>query len=190
MTEVLKREVRDGVLILTMSRPERRNALNSNLTLALREATAAAAEDSAVRAVLLTGAGGHFCVGGDVKAMNQAESASRPLGERIHELRDRMSAARYLHEMPKPTIAAIAGSAAGAGLGGLLPAPASRSRWPAIFVSVRAMRSSPLHSARSGSAVISAAPISSHKSSARPRRVSSICSRPSSPERRLPRSVW
>jgi len=116
MTDVLKRELRDGLLILTMNRPDRRNALNPDLTHALRDATAAAAEDPDVRAVLLTGAGGHFCVGGDVKAMNEGKDRNASLGERIHHLRDRMNASRYLHEMPKPTIAAIEGSAAGAGL--------------------------------------------------------------------------
>ncbi|WP_339635858.1 enoyl-CoA hydratase [uncultured Sneathiella sp.] len=116
MTEVLKSELTNGLLTLIMNRPERRNALDPNLTLALRDATAAAMEDPEVRAVLLTGAGGHFCVGGDVKAMNEGSGRDAPLGQRIHNLKDRMNAARYLHEMPKPTIAAIEGSAAGAGL--------------------------------------------------------------------------
>src|SRR5690606_6791686 len=52
----------------------------------------------------------------DVKAMNEGKDRNASLGERIHHLRDRMNASRYLHEMPKPTIAAIEGSAAGAGL--------------------------------------------------------------------------
>ncbi len=116
MPDVLKRELKDGLLVLTMNRPERRNALDPSLTLALREATAAAAEDPAVRAVLLTGDGGTFCVGGDVKAMNEGQGRDLSLGERMHNLRDRMNASRYLHEMPKPTVAAIEGAAAGAGL--------------------------------------------------------------------------
>ncbi len=116
MTETLLREMRDGLLILTMNRPERRNAMNPDLTAALRDATAEAAEDPAVRAVLLTGAGDAFCVGGDVKAMNEGSGRAPSLGERIHSLRDRMNSSRYLHEMAKPTIAAINGPAAGAGL--------------------------------------------------------------------------
>ncbi|WP_339947126.1 enoyl-CoA hydratase-related protein [uncultured Albimonas sp.] len=116
MTDVLTRELKDGLLVLTMNRPERKNALNSDLTLALRDATAAAALDPEVRAVMLTGAGGAFCVGGDVKAMNEGEGRDVPTGERLHSLRDRMNASRYLHEMEKPTIAAIEGAAAGAGL--------------------------------------------------------------------------
>ncbi|MGD9862320.1 MAG: enoyl-CoA hydratase-related protein [Pseudodonghicola sp.] len=116
MSDVLKTELKDGLLVLTMNRPAQRNALDPTLAQALREATAAAAEDPAVRAVLLTGAGGHFCVGGDVKAMNVGQGRDLPIGERIHSLRDRMSASQYLHDMPKPTIAAIEGSCAGAGL--------------------------------------------------------------------------
>ncbi len=116
MSDALLEEMRDGLLILTMNRPERRNAMNPELTLALRDATARAAEDPNVRAVLLTGAGGTFCVGGDVKAMNEGSGRDLSQGERIHNLRDRMNASRYLHEMPKPTIAAIEGAAAGAGL--------------------------------------------------------------------------
>ncbi len=116
MTDLLKREMQDGLLVLTLNRPERRNAMTPDMVFALRDATAAAADDPEVRAVLLTGAGGHFCVGGDVKAMNEGQGQNMSVGERIHNLRDRMSASRYLHEMPKPTIAAIEGSAAGAGL--------------------------------------------------------------------------
>ncbi len=116
MTESLTKEMRGGLLILTMNRPERRNAMDPSMTQGLREATAEAASDPAVRAVMLTGAGGHFCVGGDVKAMNEGRGRDAPLGEKKHQLLDRMSTSRYLHEMPKPTIAAIEGSAAGAGL--------------------------------------------------------------------------
>ena len=86
MTETLLREMRDGLLILTMNRPERRNAMNPDLTAALRDATAEAAEDPAVRAVLLTGAGDAFCVGGDVKAMNEGSgrAPSPPAAHAVH----------------------------------------------------------------------------------------------------------
>ncbi|MAL97711.1 MAG: enoyl-CoA hydratase [Alteromonadaceae bacterium] len=116
MSDVLMKEMKDGLLVLTMNRPESRNALDPTLTRALLDAAAEAAEDPAVRAVLLRGAGGHFCVGGDVKAMNQGQGRDLSLGERIHSLRDRMSVSQYLHDMPKPTIALIEGSCAGAGL--------------------------------------------------------------------------
>ena len=105
-----------GLLTITMNRPDRRNALNPDMTRGLVEAARRAAEDHEVRAVLIKGAGGTFCVGGDVKAM--AESGGPDLGvdERVRQLRSRMEASRLLHDMPKPTVAAIAGAAAGAGL--------------------------------------------------------------------------
>ena len=116
MSELLKQELNNGLLTLTMNRPERNNALNQEMLIDLVNATAAAAENPEVRAVLLTGAGGYFCVGGDVKAMNEGQGRELSLGERHYGLRDRMNVSRLLHEMPKPTIAAIEGAAAGAGL--------------------------------------------------------------------------
>lgn len=116
MSDALRQEFEDGLLILIMNQPERRNALNPEMTLALRDAAARASLDSEVRAVLLTGAKGHFCVGGDVKAMNEGQGADLSPGERKQRVRERMSVSQYLHDMPKPSIAVIEGSAAGAGL--------------------------------------------------------------------------
>jgi three-Cys-motif partner protein len=65
---------------------------------------------------MLTGAGGTFCVGGDVKAMAARGNETTLTDDRIADLRGKMEAARLLHEMRKPTIAAIEGAAAGAGL--------------------------------------------------------------------------
>ena len=67
--QVLLESVDRGLLTLTLNRPERRNALNPELGRRLVEAASRAASDPAVRAILLKGAGGTFCVGGDVKAM-------------------------------------------------------------------------------------------------------------------------
>jgi len=117
MDEVLLESLDDGLLTLTLNRPERRNALNPELGLRLVEAATRAATDPDVRAVLIKGAGGTFCVGGDVKAM-AAGGAGRneTLDRRFELLRQRMEVSRLLHEMRKPTLAMIAGSAAGAGL--------------------------------------------------------------------------
>jgi 2-(1,2-epoxy-1,2-dihydrophenyl)acetyl-CoA isomerase len=90
--------------------------LNSELCALLVDVLQRAARASEVRAVLLKGAGGTFCVGGDVKAMAQSGAADKGIDERIRQLRARMEASRLLHDMPKPTVAAIAGAAAGAGL--------------------------------------------------------------------------
>jgi 2-(1,2-epoxy-1,2-dihydrophenyl)acetyl-CoA isomerase len=115
-TKLVLEQLDDGLLTVVMNRPERRNALNAELCTLLADSLQRAAASSEVRAVLLTGAGGTFCVGGDVKAMAQADATAHTVDERIRQLRARMEAARLLHEMPKPTIAAIAGAAAGAGL--------------------------------------------------------------------------
>lgn len=109
-------ELEGGLLTIVMNRPERRNALNSELCGLLVDALARAAGAPEVRAVLLKGAGGTFCVGGDVKAMAETDAPDPGADERIRQLRARMEASRLLHDMPKPTIAAIAGAAAGAGL--------------------------------------------------------------------------
>jgi 2-(1,2-epoxy-1,2-dihydrophenyl)acetyl-CoA isomerase len=115
-TKLVLEQLEDGLLTVVLNRPDRRNALNSELCGQLVEALQRAAHAREVRAVLLTGAGGTFCVGGDVKAMAEAQAPDRGMHDAVHGLRSRMEASRLLHEMPKPTIAAIAGAAAGAGL--------------------------------------------------------------------------
>ncbi|WP_375175372.1 enoyl-CoA hydratase-related protein [Pseudooceanicola sp.] len=116
MSEVLLSERRGAVQILTMNRPERKNAFTRPMLYALEEALEKAAADPEVRAVVLTGAGGAFCAGGDVKAMSEGQDPDMSFYAKRKGLRDRMEVSRMLHEMPKPTIAAIEGAAAGAGL--------------------------------------------------------------------------
>jgi 2-(1,2-epoxy-1,2-dihydrophenyl)acetyl-CoA isomerase len=115
-SKLVLEELDDGLLTVVLNRPERRNALSSELCGLLVDVLQRAAGNSEVRAVLVKGAGGTFCVGGDVKAMAQASAPELGIDERIRQLRARMESARLLHDMPKPTIAAIAGAAAGAGL--------------------------------------------------------------------------
>jgi 2-(1,2-epoxy-1,2-dihydrophenyl)acetyl-CoA isomerase len=84
---------------------------------AMLEALPRLADDPNVGVVVLTGAGRGFCAGGDVKAMAEGrEMAGDTLEERAQGLRSKMEASRWLHEMPKPTIAMVRGAAAGAGL--------------------------------------------------------------------------
>ncbi|HCE29590.1 MAG TPA: enoyl-CoA hydratase [Comamonadaceae bacterium] len=107
----------DGVLTLTMNRPERLNALTPAMLDALLRALRQAAADSKVRAVVLTGAGSAFCAGGDVKAMaEEASDSAQTQEERAAQLREGMECSRLLREMPKPTIALARGATAGAGL--------------------------------------------------------------------------
>ena len=122
MTDQLIETHQDGIATLTMNRPEARNALTGEMQAALSEAVARLAADPSVRLVVLTGAGGAFCAGGDVKGFAAANASGRPaiggstIEQRIHGLRGGMETSRILHEMPKPTLAVIPGAAAGAGL--------------------------------------------------------------------------
>jgi 2-(1,2-epoxy-1,2-dihydrophenyl)acetyl-CoA isomerase len=113
--ELVLQNLDQGLLTITMNRPDRRNALNPDMTRGLVEAARRAAEDHEVRAVLLKGAGGTFCVGGDVKSM-AAGRAPLPFEAKMANLRRGMEVSRILHEMPKPVVAQLDGAAAGAGL--------------------------------------------------------------------------
>ena len=117
MTSDLLEAVKDGVAVLTLNRPERLNAMSRPMLDALLEALPRLAEDPAVGAVVLTGAGRGFCAGGDVKAMAEGqELGGDTLEEKAQALRGRMEVSRWLHELPKPTVAMVRGAAAGAGL--------------------------------------------------------------------------
>ena len=110
--------VEDGIAVLTMNRPERRNALSGDMLEALGRLLAQCESDSAVAVVVLTGAGGAFCAGGDVKGMATAGGApADDLDSGIHRQRlSQRATSGRLYQMPKPTIAALPGAAAGAGL--------------------------------------------------------------------------
>lgn len=115
-TDVLLEYLDRGLLTLTLNRPERRNSLNLALAQRLTAALAKAALADDVNTILLKGAGDYFCVGGDVKDMAEGSGHSLPLEQRIKILRTNMESSRLLHDMAKPTVAAITGAAAGAGL--------------------------------------------------------------------------
>lgn len=119
-TDHLTAEIDDGVAVLTMNRPDRRNAMSGDMLIGMQAALRECATAPDVRCVVLTGAGGAFCAGGDVKGM--AEGSARGEGEtasydeRVHQQRlDQRATSGALWSMPKPTIAALPGAAAGAG---------------------------------------------------------------------------
>ena len=113
----LLEELKDKVVVLTLNRPDRLNAMSPPMLDALLEALPRLAADPEIGVVVLTGAGRGFCAGGDVKAMAEGrESAGTTLEEKAQGLRSRMEVSRWLHEMPKPTLAMVRGAAAGAGL--------------------------------------------------------------------------
>ncbi|MDA8953567.1 enoyl-CoA hydratase-related protein [Pseudomonadales bacterium] len=119
-TDDLLADLTDGVLTLTMNRPEARNAMSDAMTGALAQQLADAELNSAVKVIVLTGAGKGFCAGGDVKGM--AASGDGTVGDNtidgaIHRQRlNQRGTAGALYSIPKPTIAALPGAAAGAGL--------------------------------------------------------------------------
>lgn len=119
-TSHLLANLTDGVLTLTMNRPEVRNALSVEMLDALADQLARAEVTKDVRCIVLTGAGKGFCAGGDVKAMNEQDADAHPghaPDAYIHRQRlIQRATAGKLFQMPKPTLAVINGAAAGAGL--------------------------------------------------------------------------
>ena len=113
--DMVLQKLEGGLLTITMNRPERKNALNPDMVAGLVVAARRAADDPEVRAVLFKGAGGSFCVGGDVKSMAEGR-APLPFEVKMANLRRGMEVSRILHQMPKPVVAQLDGAAAGAGL--------------------------------------------------------------------------
>ena len=100
----------DGITVLTIDRTEARNALSPEIRVLFAEHCTSMAEDEATRAVVVTGAGDHFCAGGDVKTMGSHDAAA--LRERYSEM---ARVAEIVITFPKPLVAAVRGHAAGAG---------------------------------------------------------------------------
>src|SRR5262245_18088405 len=117
-TQELLCSVEDRVATITFNRPEARNSLSDHLTPALRRMVRQMGDDPAVGAILLTGTGPSFCSGGDVKGMGSNASASELTFEgKVERLRERQrTLTGVLVAVAKPTIAALPGPAAGAGL--------------------------------------------------------------------------
>ena len=119
-TEDLLADLDGGVLTLTLNRPEARNAMSGAMTTALADKLAWAELAPEVKCVVLTGASKGFCAGGDVKGM--ASRSDGTVGDNtidgaIHRQRvNQRATSGKLFAMPKPTIAALPGPAAGAGL--------------------------------------------------------------------------
>jgi 2-(1,2-epoxy-1,2-dihydrophenyl)acetyl-CoA isomerase len=108
----------DGVLTLTFNRPDARNALTPAMIVGLGEELRDAELNPDVGCIVLTGAGGAFCAGGDVKAMAAGHQPGRPVDPVLRMERQRIdhrATSLRLYQMSKPTLAAIPGPAAGAG---------------------------------------------------------------------------
>ncbi|HKK31062.1 MAG TPA: enoyl-CoA hydratase-related protein [Alphaproteobacteria bacterium] len=110
-------EIRDRVAVITLNRPEIRNAMGDEITPFLRTQIQERGQDERVGAILLTGAGTAFCAGGNVKGMGANRSKEMTPEERISDLKWRQRhLTGALRAVRKPTIAALPGAAAGAGM--------------------------------------------------------------------------
>jgi len=114
MSVVLSQD-RGAVRVLTMNRPEKRNALNTALTQALLDALRAADADNAVSCVVLTGAGQGFCAGADLSEFKDLTPEKQHLVEARAELTMQLHLA--FTRMEKPVLTAINGAAMGGGAG-------------------------------------------------------------------------
>jgi enoyl-CoA hydratase/carnithine racemase len=108
---MLRTDIEDGVLTVTLARPERRNAIDGEMATALRAAFEAAADDPDVHALILTGEGKAFSAGGDLSRFER-DWDPRDFRHDSHRL---TSLITLLERLEKPTVAAINGAVTGAG---------------------------------------------------------------------------
>jgi 1,4-dihydroxy-2-naphthoyl-CoA synthase len=104
---VLLSDDSDGVRTLTLNRPHRKNAINPQLWIALRDALNEAGRDRGVRALVITGSGGSFCSGADISVRDDVHPK--------YKLQRLTDVALALQELPIPTVAKVTGVAVGAG---------------------------------------------------------------------------
>ncbi|MBO6565481.1 MAG: enoyl-CoA hydratase [Pseudomonadales bacterium] len=119
-TQDLLASLEDGVAVLTLNRPDARNAMSADMNGALQQMLSDFEVNPDVKVIVLTGAGKGFCAGGDVKGM--ASKGDGTVGDNtidgaIHRQRlNQRATSGKLFKMPKPTLASLPGAAAGAGL--------------------------------------------------------------------------
>lgn len=110
MTDCLSIERDGSTTVLRMMQPESRNALSDEMRGTLRDALRAAHGDDAVRGIVLTGSGGCFCAGGDIKGMGQPVDIALTRLDVVHDV------VRLIALGPKPVVAAVDGVAYGGGM--------------------------------------------------------------------------
>jgi 2-(1,2-epoxy-1,2-dihydrophenyl)acetyl-CoA isomerase len=134
MTAILF-DLHEGVATLTLNQPERLNPLSPAVVQGLLEAMDRVREDSAVRAVLLTGSGRGFCAGADLADLAQRDTSDESLGRQVGRLMEeggnRVIAG--LRELPVPVVCAVNGAAAGGGAGLALAGDVTIAARSAIF---------------------------------------------------------
>jgi methylglutaconyl-CoA hydratase len=106
-----------AVAVVTLNRPNQRNALSRALVARLRDVLDGVAVDSAIRAIVLTGAGASFCSGMDLKETANLAPSPETERETIAILQEFADLIQTLHSLPKPTVAAVNGDALAGGAG-------------------------------------------------------------------------
>jgi len=112
--QTIKLDIAEGIATLTLNRPEKKNALDLSIREEIGDAVAKLRSDDAVRALILAGAGGDFCAGGDIRSMASVELSAEAGRQRM---RDMHAWLRDLMELDRPVICAVDGAAYGAGFG-------------------------------------------------------------------------
>ncbi|MBP0437038.1 enoyl-CoA hydratase/isomerase family protein [Tianweitania sediminis] len=115
MYQYLEIERHGAVGVIAMNRPEARNALAMGITIELRRALREAAADTTMRALILTGRGGAFSAGADVKEWADKSKGDNPWPD-MNWVEESLKLVQQVHDMPKPVVAMIDGAAVGAGL--------------------------------------------------------------------------
>src|SRR5438132_17710 len=113
--EILIYEVEDATARLTMNRPEKRNALNDELIIALKAALRRADQDDNVRVAILSGAGSDFCAGADLSALQKISTAS--VAENLDDAHSLMELFVLIRKVRIPVVAAVRGRALAGGCG-------------------------------------------------------------------------
>jgi enoyl-CoA hydratase len=113
-SNVLLREDRGSVVVLTLNRPDKLNALSNELIAALMDALDSIELDTSVRAIVITGSGRAFCAGADIAAFQKHMQAS-PQAAVMHFMRPGHQLTRRVESFPKPIVAAVNGIAFGGG---------------------------------------------------------------------------
>ncbi|MGW4335926.1 enoyl-CoA hydratase/isomerase family protein [Rhodococcus koreensis] len=133
---VVQREfVEDGVLLVTLNRPDRKNAITPELRREFAVAMDSATADRDVRVVAVTGAGDAFCAGADLKEPDDGGSAASMIEVEARMKQFHREFAGALYSVPKPTVALVNGPAAGGGMGLALAADFRIAGASAAFVS-------------------------------------------------------
>jgi enoyl-CoA hydratase/carnithine racemase len=135
--ETLIVERADGVVIVTLNRPEKKNAINGTMWRELIDVFDEVADTPDDRVLVITGAGDGFCSGADLSPGDNPDLESGGVGTSFRQMRVVGRAALRLHHLPQPSIAAVNGVAAGAGLnlalGSDLIIASERARFSEIF---------------------------------------------------------